>query len=162
MSRGFSKSSTLRRAAVICAIFALAPTALSASPAPAPAPVSPLGTWLTEKGDARIRITTCGRNLCGTIVWLRDPIDPATGKRQVDDKNPDPAQHARPIIGLQIFKAMAPTGPLSWSGEIYNADDGKTYASSVRPLDAAHLEVKGCVGPFCGSETWTRQQPERK
>ena len=56
----------------------------------------PQGTWLTQAGDAKVRIKSCGNALCGSIVWLRDPIDPNTGKPQVDDKNPDPARASRP------------------------------------------------------------------
>ncbi len=49
----------------------------------------PAGTWLTEKGEARIHISQCGSNLCGKVVWLREPIDPATGKPQTDSRNPN-------------------------------------------------------------------------
>ena len=51
----------------------------------------PTGVWLTQAGDARVRVSKCGGGICGVIVGLRDPIDPATGKPQVDDKNPNPA-----------------------------------------------------------------------
>ncbi len=115
----------------------------------------PTGLWLTAAGDARIRIARCGLGICGRIVWLKEPIDPATGKPQVDDKNPDPARHRRPIMGLQIF-AMNPNGPGRWSGSIYNADDGNTYRANIRPEGSAALKVEGCVLSFCGSETWTK------
>ena len=49
----------------------------------------PVGVWLTEKGDARVKITKCGGGICGVVVGLREPIDPATGQPQVDDKNPN-------------------------------------------------------------------------
>jgi len=102
----------------------------------------PYGTWLTGDGDARIRVDRCGSNLCGTIVWLKKPIDPATGKPQVDDKNPNPALAKRPVIGLPLFSGMRATGPGKWSGQIYNADDGSTYASSDyrKALDARGIE----------------------
>ena len=41
------------------------------------------GIWLTQAGDAKVRVSKCGGGICGVIVWLRDPIDPATGKPQV-------------------------------------------------------------------------------
>lgn len=115
----------------------------------------PYGIWLTGDGQARIRVDRCGGNLCGTIVWLRQPIDPATGKPEVDDKNPDPRRRTRPIIGLRIF-SMAPTADGAWSGSIYNADDGQTYRASVTSRSASTLTVRGCAGPFCGDDTWTR------
>lgn len=113
------------------------------------------GVWLTGDGQARIRVNRCGGNLCGSIVWLKQPIDPATGRPEVDDKNPDPRRRNRPILGLRIF-SMAPTADGAWSGSIYNADDGKTYRASVTPRSASTLTVRGCAGPFCGDDTWTR------
>jgi uncharacterized protein (DUF2147 family) len=114
------------------------------------------GTWLTQAGDARVRVSKCGSGICGVIVGLKDPIDPATGKPQVDDKNPNPALKKRPMIGLPLFSGMRPTAPGKWSGQIYNADDGSTYASNVSVTGADTLRVEGCVGALCGGENWTR------
>ena len=116
----------------------------------------PGGTWLTQAGDARIRVSKCGGGICGVIVGLKDPIDPATGKAQLDDKNPNPALKKRPMIGLSLFSGMHPAGPGKWSGQIYNADDGSSYASNVSVTSANTLRVEGCVGALCGGETWTR------
>jgi len=58
-------------------------------------------------------------------------------------------------MGLRLF-GMAPAGPNRWSGPIYNADDGQTYKGNVTLQGPNRLAVGGCVGPFCGSETWTR------
>src|SRR5258708_13169418 len=84
------------------------------------------GTWTTQAGDARVRVSKCGSGICGVIVGLRDPIDPTTGKPQVDDKNPNPALKKRPMIGLPLFSGMHPTGPGKSSGHIYTADNGPT------------------------------------
>ena len=40
----------------------------------------PTGNWLTESGSATVKIATCGAELCGTIVALKEPNDPATGR----------------------------------------------------------------------------------
>ena len=114
------------------------------------------GVWLTQAGDAKVRVGRCGGGLCGTVVWLREPIDSATGKPQVDDKNENPALRNRRIIGIPLFIGMRAAGPNKWSGRIYNADDGKTYASTVTYQDGDKLDVQGCVGSLCGSETWSR------
>jgi uncharacterized protein (DUF2147 family) len=116
----------------------------------------PTGTWLTQAGDARVRISKCGGGICGVIVGLKDPIDPATGKPQVDDKNPNPALARRPVIGLTLFSGMRPDGPNKWSGQIYNADDGNNYRSNISVPGPDTLRVEGCVGALCGAETWTR------
>ena len=116
----------------------------------------PTGTWLTQAGDAKVRVSKCGGGLCGVIVWLKEPIDSATGKPQVDDKNPNPALARRPMIGLPLFSGMRPSGPNKWSGQIYNADDGKSYVSHISVSGPDALKVEGCVGALCGGENWTR------
>ena len=122
---------------------------------------SPIGVWLTRAGDARIHVSRCGAGICGSVVWLKEPIDPNTGKPQVDDNNIDPKLRKRPIIGLRILSMPKPTGPESWSGTIYNADDGKTYQGTVALQESTALEVRGCLSIFCGSETWTKADGHR-
>jgi uncharacterized protein (DUF2147 family) len=117
---------------------------------------NPTGVWLTQAGDAKVAVSRCGETICGRIVWLKVPIDPATGKPQVDDKNPNPSLAKRPMIDLPLFVDMKRQGPGKWSGRIYNADDGKLYASNVSLRESAKLSVEGCVGVLCGGETWTK------
>ncbi len=114
------------------------------------------GTWLTQAGDARVKISKCGGGICGVIVWLKEPYDTATGKPATDSKNPNPALAKRSMIGLPLFSGMQSAGPGKWSGQIYNADDGSTYASNITVTGAETLRVEGCVGALCGGETWTR------
>jgi uncharacterized protein (DUF2147 family) len=116
----------------------------------------PTGVWQTQAGDARVKISKCGGGICGVVVWLKEPYDTATGQPATDSKNPNPSLARRPIIGLPLFSGMQPSGPNKWSGQIYNADDGSTYASSVSVTGADSLRVEGCVGALCGGETWTR------
>src|SRR5256885_17085087 len=137
-------------------IIAIAAALLAAPSAYAQGAGEPVGVWLTQAGDARVRVSKCGGGICGVIVGLKGPIDPATGKPQVDDKNPNPALKRRPMIGLPLFSGMRATGPGKWSGQIYNADDGSTYASNVSVTGADTLRVEGCVGMLCGGETWSR------
>jgi uncharacterized protein (DUF2147 family) len=134
---------------------AMAAALLAAVPVTAQAG-GPDGVWLTQTGDAKVRVSKCGSGLCGVVVWLREPIDPATGKPEIDDKNPNPALAKRPIIGLSLFIGMRPAGPDKWSGQIYNADDGKIYVSNISVAGPDTLKVEGCVGAFCGGETWSR------
>jgi len=69
------------------------------------------GIWLTQAGDAKVRVSKCGGGICGVIVWLRDPINRMTGKPEVDDKNPNPALARRPMIGLALFHRHAARWP---------------------------------------------------
>jgi len=145
------------RFGTIIAIFmAILAASLGAPAAHAQAGGEATGVWLTQAGDARVRVSKCGGGICGVVVGLRDPINPATGKPQVDDKNPNPALRNRPMIGLPLFSGMQPSGPNRWSGQIYNADDGSSYVSHVSLAGPDTLKVEGCMGALCGGENWTR------
>ena len=137
-------------------IIAILTALLAALPAKAQSGGEVTGIWLTQAGDAKVRVSKCGGGICGAIVWLRDPTDPATGKPQVDDKNPNPTLRKRPMLGLVLFSGMQPSEPNKWSGQIYNADDGNSYASNISVAGPDALKVEGCVGAFCGGENWTR------
>jgi uncharacterized protein (DUF2147 family) len=118
----------------------------------------PTGTWLTEEGKATIRVTDCGGALCGTIIALKEPNDPATGKPKVDKNNIDASKRGRPIIGVQLVTALKPAGANKWSGQIYNPEDGKTYNANVTLQNANTITVQGCIlgGVICKTNTWTR------
>ena len=119
----------------------------------------PLGKWLTQSGNATVAIARCGDALCGTIVSLKDTNDPATGRPKADTNNPDAAKRSRPMIGVQIVFDMKPNGkPNVWDGQVYNAEDGKTYTGSITLTGASSLDLKGCAlgGLICKTQTWTR------
>jgi uncharacterized protein (DUF2147 family) len=133
------------------AIFALM-VVMAAAPARAE---ELIGTWLTQDKDAHIRVAKCGKAMCGTVVWLRDAVDAKTGQPPVDSKNPNPSLRNRKVLGIRIF-AMEEDNTGSFTGGIYNSDDGQTYKGRLAPRGGNELEVQGCAGALCGSETWTR------
>ena len=114
------------------------------------------GVWLTESKKAHVEIKACGEALCGQIVWLKEPND-ENGKPKVDKENEDPAKRSEPLLGSHMITGMKPDEPGRWGdGEIYNAEDGKTYNSSMELKDSDTLKVAGCVLIFCKSQIWTR------
>lgn len=117
------------------------------------------GNWLTEEGKATVRIADCGAALCGTIVALKEPNDPATGQPKTDKNNTDTGKRNRPMIGVQIVLGMTPAGADQWKGQVYNAEDGKTYTGSLTLQNANTLKLQGCIlgGIICKSSTWTRK-----
>jgi uncharacterized protein (DUF2147 family) len=118
----------------------------------------PMGTWFTADRESQVRITNCGGALCGSLVWLKQPTDPATGRPKTDKNNADASKRNRPLLGEQIVLCMRPSGPNAWSGSVYNAEDGKTYDGSFTLISATSAALKGCVlgGLICKSQTWTR------
>jgi hypothetical protein len=76
----------------------------------------------------------------------------------VDEHNPDVSKRSRPTLGIAVLSNMKKKpGVDQWEGEVYNANDGKTYSSTIKPVGSDKLEIQGCVlGFLCGGETWTR------
>jgi uncharacterized protein (DUF2147 family) len=119
----------------------------------------PTGMWMTQGGKSRVRIANCGGALCGTIAWLNEPDDPETGRPKTDKRNADASRRNRPLIGVAIMLAMKPAGtPDKWAGQVYNAEDGKTYSGSMTLRNANALKLEGCAlgGLICKGQTWTR------
>jgi uncharacterized protein (DUF2147 family) len=118
----------------------------------------PRGSWLTENSRAKVTIISCGGALCGNIVALKEPNDPATGKPRTDIYNPDAAKRARPVIGVQIVIDMKPDSADKWKGQVYNVEDGKTYSGSITLVNATTLNLQGCAlaGLICKTQRWTR------
>jgi uncharacterized protein (DUF2147 family) len=116
------------------------------------------GVWLTDTADAHVRMAKCGANICGTIIWLKEPKDPQTGKVLADAHNSDPAKRSRPLLGIQIALDFhpSPQDPGKFVGQFYNADDGSTYTGSITQPSADALRVEGCLLVFCQAQTWTR------
>ena len=115
------------------------------------------GTWLTGDKAGQVRILNCGGALCGNLVWLKEPNDPATGRPKTDTHNADASKQSRPLLGVPVVLAMKPSGPGQWSGEVYNAEDGKTYSGSFTLTGPDTADLKGCVlSILCKSQTWTR------
>ena len=107
----------------------------AAAPAASPLPAnSPLGVWLTEEKEGKVRIEQCGANLCGYSV----------------DKKSDQN-------GEQILINMKPSKD-KWSGRIFDPNTGSTYDSTIALKGTDSLRVQGCAfgGMFCGGQTWTR------
>src|SRR2546423_11087442 len=69
----------------------------------------PNGTWLTQTGTSRIRVADCGGALCGTIIWLKEPNDPDTGKPNNDKNNSDAAKRNRQLLRVHIVLGLKPT-----------------------------------------------------
>jgi uncharacterized protein (DUF2147 family) len=127
---------------------------LQASCVTAALAADPTGDWRVADGVADIRVARCGNSLWGVVAWEKQP-----GGR--DSNNPDASKRNRPTLGMPILLDMKKeAGTDSWQGHVYNAKDGQTYASSITPTDANHLQIRGCVlGFLCGGETWTRVGP---
>jgi len=105
-----------------------------------------VGTWLTgpdQKGQvAHVDIEPCGGDtVCGTIVRAFDK-----------DGNPVVTKN----VGKRIFWDMArQEAQGAYFGKAYVPVFRATYDAGMT-LSGNRLKVKGCAGPICKSQTWTR------
>jgi uncharacterized protein (DUF2147 family) len=125
-------------------------TILAAGIAPALA-ADPTGDWRVADGVANIRVAECNGSMWGVVAWEKEP-----GGR--DSNNPDLSKQSRPTLGMPILIDMKKKpGVDTWEGQVYNAKDGKSYSSTIKPVGSDQLEIQGCVlGFLCGGETWSR------
>jgi uncharacterized protein (DUF2147 family) len=113
--------------------------------------LDPTGDWRVADGVANIRVAQCNGSMWGVVAWEK-----TAGGR--DKNNPDVSKQNRPTLGMPILIDMKKKpGADQWEGQVYNAKDGQSYSSTIKPVGADQLEIQGCVlGFLCGGETWTR------
>ena len=148
-TRDFTRNvANIAKPALVLSVF------LQASCVTAALAADPTGDWRVADGVADVRVARCGNSLWGVVAWEKQP-----GGR--DSNNPDASKRNRPTLGMPILLDMKKeAGTDSWQGQVYNAKDGQTYASSITPTDPNHLQIRGCVlGFLCGGETWSRVAP---
>lgn len=117
------------------------------------------GAWMTEDDKSKVEVGDCGTpggtGLCAKIIWLKDPND-AKGRPLTDGNNENASLHKRPILGLPLFEGMKPKSTGTWTGRIYNPEDGGTFDVTVWLASANRLVIKGCVLFVCETHAWTR------
>lgn len=119
-----------------------------------------LGVWKNGEGTGHIEIykTTSG-HFAGKIIWLKEPIDPETGKPKLDKRNPDKTKRNVPTLGLVNMHGFKyDTDDKEWNGFIYDPKNGKEYSCKASMKDANTLKVRGYIGiSLIGrTDTWTR------
>jgi len=135
-------------------IAAIALTMASGAAAAAPAPTdATLGVWLTQTKKGKVEIAPCGASICGKVIWVESERD---GVAILDSKNQDPARRNDRIVGSTMLSGFRRSEAGWVGGRIYNAEDGGTYGSELRPQPDGTLKVKGCFGPICRTQIWTR------
>jgi uncharacterized protein (DUF2147 family) len=115
----------------------------------------PSGTWRLDNGKVTVKVSQCGEEVCANIVALKEPTY-KDGKAKIDKYNKDPSLRSRPLIGLPVLSDMKAAGDNKWAGNIYNADDGRTYDATMT-LSGTTMKLKGCVaGIFCKTNTFKK------
>ncbi|WP_028602023.1 DUF2147 domain-containing protein [Ottowia thiooxydans] len=126
------------------------------------AQMTPVGTWQsiddsTKQPKAQIVIAESAGVLTGRIEKiLRKDAD----QNAVCDKCSGERKD-KPVVGLEIIRgAKKAEGKDVWEGgRILDPEKGSDYALRMTPIEAGKkLEVRGSIGPFGRTQTWTRVQ----
>jgi uncharacterized protein (DUF2147 family) len=129
---------------VFVRVAAFAVAAAGASPAFA---VEPTGLWYDHTGRGAVEITKCGNQLCGRLVWLKNP------------------EHASKVCGIQIIGDVKPMGNNAWdNGWIYDPERDAKFSVEITLVGPQALKVVGYMGTKFLSETmmWKRAPADLK
>ena len=134
-----------------------------ATAVPAWAQMTPEGLWRNiddktgeAKGEIRIRDAGNG-SLVGVLEkrLTKDARPEDLCKECIDDRKD------KPLLGLELIRgAKKAEGKDVWEGgKILDPENGKNYTLRLTPADGGQkLDVRGSIGPFGRTQTWTRVQ----
>jgi uncharacterized protein (DUF2147 family) len=119
-------------------------------------------TWMTNGNESKIEMYQGEDGIYyGKLTWLKDPIDPETGKPKLDKENPDETKRNQPLLGLVImhgFKKSSGKKDEYIDGKIYDPSKGRTYCAKIT-FKGFFLDLHGFIcqlGSFFGrTEVWT-------
>ena len=120
-----------------------------------------LGNFTSKKenDEYKVRVT---KNASGTykgqIYWVKNSIDPATGKKILDAKNPDKSLRNTPCDQIVIFNGLKyNASKKQWDGgKIYDPQRGLVVNLTIRKLPDGNLSVKGSLMGISETFTWNR------
>ena len=112
-----------------------------------------------QGGDAyKVEVT---KNADGTykaqIYWMKDPVDPKTGKKALDVKNPDKSLRNTPcdqIVLIQNLKYI-PAKKVWGDAKIYDPQRGLKANVTAQFLTDGRLSIKGTVLGIGETVYWT-------
>ncbi len=101
--------------------------------------------WRNPSNSVHIRITPCGDQVCGTVIWASD-------KAKADARKGGTEQ----LVGANLFREFRQVAPGQYKGRVFVPDMNRTFSGQMR-IQGDSMIGKGCVlGFICKSQTWTR------
>lgn len=117
----------------------------------APSAASPIGSikgvWANPTGHVHVRISECGTQLCGMVVYATDQAKADAAKAGTSD-----------LIGVNLFHEFDEKPDGTWHGKVLVPDLKKTVSGRISVIDGNTLDVQGCLFGHVGCEDqkWTR------
>jgi uncharacterized protein (DUF2147 family) len=125
----------LRSLAVLAAALLVSAPALAGSP-------SPVGQWQAASGEARYKVTSCGKGgdlLCAKLVWL------APSERTKENLA---------LLNTYVVRGAAAVDDNKWSGNL--VFNGKAYDGTMTLVSNNSMKLKGCSGMLCQTVEFVR------
>ena len=104
---------------------------------------------VTKKADGTYR---------AQVIWVKDAIDPKTGEKLKDTKNPDKSLRDTPVDQVVLMDGLKYNATKSqWDGtKIYDPDRGIRANAVVKLNPDGRVAVKGSVLGISETVYWTR------
>ena len=98
------------------------------------------GNWTRSDGKTRVRVASCGDQICVTNTWVKDP----GGGEAVGDK---------------LIMRLAPQGASTLAGSAYDVRRDARYSLQIS-VQNDQMQTRGCMleGVVCKSLSWIRAQ----
>lgn len=98
----------------------------------------PSGVWMRGDGNARVRIASCGGDLCATNLWIKD----TSGGEAVGDK---------------LVMTVKPASETTLKGKAFDPKRDLTYSITIKVAKSS-LSTRGCIigGVVCKTVSWSR------
>ncbi len=113
-----------------------------------------VGKWLSQDKEAVIEIYEKQGKYFGKFAWLKKATD-AKGQPATDTENPNAALRKQPLIGMVMLSNMYFENKKWKGGTVYDPDSGKSYKCEMWQKSPQTLNIRGFLGLFYGTETWT-------
>nr|WP_245442433.1 DUF2147 domain-containing protein [Rhizobium chutanense] len=96
------------------------------------------GSWARADGNARVRISSCGADICAVNTWIKS----GTPKEKAGDK---------------LVMSIREDAEGTYSGTAFDPQRDLSYRLTVN-VDGDKMTTKGCVvaGLICKGVDWTR------
>ena len=119
---------------------------LSASATPAQTG-GQIGVFRNPQNSVHVRIHTCGKSRCATVVWAND-------KAKADSARGG----TRNLVGTELFRDFRQVSAKVWKGKVFVPDLNAVFSGTATVKDQDTIVARGCLfGNFgCKSQAWTR------
>lgn len=119
-----------------------------------------LGTYKVNHGGHQTKVRvykTKNNTYYAQCIWVKDSIDPATGKVYTDTKNPDKKLRSVPMTKVILFRGISHNEKKHcWDGgKVYDPTRGINANCTIEFVEDGRLKVRGSLMGISENSYWT-------